>query len=366
MSRCFVFFASLAFLGSCFADPVELRIERGPIKSYLYPPRKWVSEYNYEIEADWSTRDFITSWEQTKALVKGGKIIRVPHDQSIVALRNSKHLLKKISDGDIIYIHGNAKVNFFIDELIDAIDANIIVIAASDLTIPHQLNQPKKLKKLLKTGKIIHLFGRNIDKRALPQNVTPIPIGIRYITQPSLNREFHLSPASIEKRIDYILKDLTPTTERSVLLMFDCMDDTTDSPVNETGESRREIKKILRESNTCDFAPKRVPWSEYMGLKGERAFDLSPPGAGVDCYRTWESLIMGCIVITKKSFLDPLYEGLPVVLIDDWKEVTIDNLEKWVEEYGDVFNNPAYRERLTHKYWWNKIKKVQDDYRAKR
>ena len=352
------------FGASCFSSPAELRVERGWLKSYLYPPRKWVSEYNYAIEADWSARDFITNWEQIKALVKGRKYMRIPAEETIEALKASKHLLSKIRDGDIIYVHENTKVNFFIDELIDHIDANVIVILCAQMRVPSQLQNPDKLVRLLKSGKIIHLFGKNVDKSALPKNATPIPIGIRYLTQPKINREFHLSPGSIERSLDKVLDVLLPTNERNICIFFDCMENTSDSILNESQETRSDIKKKLRKAEVCDFAPRRVPWSQFMQIKGERAFDVSPRGAGVDCYRTWESLITGCIVITKRSFLDPVYEGLPVVLVDDWAEVTMPNLKKWLDEFGDVFNNPEYRERLTHKYWWKKIKDVQREYLA--
>ena len=64
---------------------------------------------------------------------------------------------------------------------------------------------------------------------------------------------------------------------------------------------------------------------------------------------------MGCIVIVKTSPLDPLYEGLPVVIVKDWSEVTSANLDKWLEQYKDAFTNPSYREKLTYKYWFSKI-----------
>ena len=42
----------------------------------------------------------------------------------------------------------------------------------------------------------------------------------------------------------------------------------------------------------------------------------------------------------KTSPLDALYEGLPVVIVNDWSEVTQENMDKWLFEYGDAFTNP--------------------------
>jgi hypothetical protein len=44
-------------------------------------------------------------------------------------------------------------------------------------------------------------------------------------------------------------------------------------------------------------------------------------------------LNLGCIAIAKTSVLDPLYEDLPVWIVQDWKEVTRDNMQKVVDDF---------------------------------
>ncbi len=95
--------------------------------------------------------------------------------------------------------------------------------------------------------------------------------------------------------------------------------------------------------------------TELWKKKGGYAFSISPHGNGLDCHRTWEDLALGCIVIVKTSPLDPLYEGLPVVIVDDWNEITKENLYSWLSIYYDAHTNPEYRQRLTNKYWQQKI-----------
>jgi hypothetical protein len=85
-------------------------------------------------------------------------------------------------------------------------------------------------------------------------------------------------------------------------------------------------------------------------------FSISPHGNGLDCHRTWEDLILGCIVIVKTSALDPLYEGLPVVIVKEWNEITPKNLTLWLEKFVDKINDTSVRERLTLKYWMEKIR----------
>ena len=80
----------------------------------------------------------------------------------------------------------------------------------------------------------------------------------------------------------------------------------------------------------------------------EHAFVVSPQGNGYDCHRTWEALILGCIPIVKKSAIDVLYEDLPVLIVNEWKDVTAELLHDTVECYKNkVFNF----DKLHLKYW---------------
>ncbi len=67
-------------------------------------------------------------------------------------------------------------------------------------------------------------------------------------------------------------------------------------------------------------------WKE----KVKYAFELSMPGNGLDCHRSWEALIMGMILITVHSQIDKLFENLPVVFINSFDEINEENLKKWV------------------------------------
>ncbi len=57
--------------------------------------------------------------------------------------------------------------------------------------------------------------------------------------------------------------------------------------------------------------PQEQLWREYSSA----AFGISPPGRGVDCHRTWEMLYFGMIPIVLSSSLDPMFQGLPVVIV---------------------------------------------------
>ena len=72
----------------------------------------------------------------------------------------------------------------------------------------------------------------------------------------------------------------------------------------------------------------------------------------MDCIRTWESLCLGCIVIVKKSGLDHLYDELPVLIVNEWHDIT----EELLYQTIDIFSNTQFNmEKITMKYWIDKI-----------
>ena len=95
-------------------------------------------------------------------------------------------------------------------------------------------------------------------------------------------------------------------------------------------------------------ATRDVCWKHMI----EFAFVISPHGNGLDCHRTWEALCLGCIPIVKTSGLDPLFNDLPVWIVQDWTDVTLENMKQKIEE----FRSKTFKyEKLTLAYWKNII-----------
>ncbi len=85
-------------------------------------------------------------------------------------------------------------------------------------------------------------------------------------------------------------------------------------------------------------------------------FVLCPEGNGTDCHRTWEALYMGCVPIVTHSLLDPIFQDAPVLIIDDWHEVTKEFLE---EKQKEMSSMQFDTEKLYADYWFNLIKSYQ-------
>ena len=80
-----------------------------------------------------------------------------------------------------------------------------------------------------------------------------------------------------------------------------------------------------------DYVESRVQRKTTWEQMSRYAFVPSPHGNGLDCHRTWEALALGCIPIVRTSPLDPLYADLPVWIVQEWNEVTLENMQRVIE-----------------------------------
>ena len=83
-------------------------------------------------------------------------------------------------------------------------------------------------------------------------------------------------------------------------------------------------------------------------------FWLSPRGNGIDCHRTWEALYLDVIPIVWNSSLNVLYENLPVIIINDYNQLTETFLYEKLHEISrkKLSKENIYEyKKLRHAYW---------------
>ena len=125
------------------------------------------------------------------------------------------------------------------------------------------------------------------------------------------------------------------------------------------------------------YEPIILDRKESWEKQSEYAFVLSPHGNGLDCHRTWEALILGCIPIVRTSPIDSLYEGLPVLIVNDWNNINNELLQNTIDQFKNMSlscnsrrefpdnldlaapqasaKSPFSYEKLTLSFWMDKI-----------
>lgn len=113
----------------------------------------------------------------------------------------------------------------------------------------------------------------------------------------------------------------------------------------------RDREEAIREipSECVEYEKERLPRRNLYERMSQYKYVISPFGNGVDCYRTWEALAVGCIPIVRSSGLDGLFEGLPVMIVKKWSDVTREALDTFIPDKSQI-------DKLKLEYWLARIK----------
>jgi len=199
-------------------------------------------------------------------------------------------------------------------------------------------NVPKDYMHYLEDDKIFAWFGQNINI-GHPKFI-PIPIGLE-------NR--HIGRGHYDVVVDLREKGIWNNPKKHLIYA--------NFKVGTNVKVRKPIADIFRTKSFCYFSKTSTkPVREFLTDIYNSKFVISPHGNGLDCHRTWEALYLGAFPIVKKSTLDPLYEGLPVVIVNDWHEITQDFLYK---KYKELKNKEYNWKKLDFQYWADLITQYQ-------
>lgn len=118
-----------------------------------------------------------------------------------------------------------------------------------------------------------------------------------------------------------------------------------------TNVYRNDIQKNLISNGLSCKIESNISFENYVENMSRCKFVISPPGNGIDCHRTWESLYMGCIPIVIKNKIYDEWSELPILQVDSYNNLTYDILES--------FSRKNFRyEKLYTNYWRDIIKNI--------
>ena len=93
----------------------------------------------------------------------------------------------------------------------------------------------------------------------------------------------------------------------------------------------------------------------FLDALARHRFVLCPPGNGVDTHRMWEALLAGAVpVVLRSQAMEPFSE-LPVLFVDDYREVTKGLLEAAFQKYPAP---PAVPPLMTSEFWRERIREA--------
>ena len=234
-------------------------------------------------------------------------------------------------DGDILYVHPD-NLKEFSNQLASINTRFVLVTCGSDISIPFGIYEESM--KILYSEKLICWFAQNAMRTF--EKLRNLPIGIDYHTDKTLSKEEQ----------DTLLCKYKNSEKKAKLygnFQFQMK-------VNFVHDRQEAIAEIP--ADIIDYEESRLPKEECYHKMSSYKFIASPFGNGLECHRTWEALALGSIPVLRHSCMDSVYEGLPIILVHSWSEVTRELLDSY--EYPKTLQ----LEKLSVDYWIEQIKEA--------
>jgi hypothetical protein len=254
---------------------------------------------------------------------------------------NNFNDIKNGKEGDTIYVFlDKNQFNIFLNVLPSVTYKFILVVQEGDETFPNDLITPDQFLNLMNNPYLIKCYSSNCN---YTDNYHPklnlLPIGLNY--------HVFNNPWLQEQQLEMVKQNTEHFCKRKIMCYGSFHFNMDNRGYIHRIKAINEIPKDL-----VYYEEHRVDRIKTWEKQIQYAFVISPIGNGLDCFRTWEALILGCIVIVEKSPLDNLYIDLPVLIVDNYKDITKELLIETVEKFKIM----SFKyEKLHIEYWKNII-----------
>jgi hypothetical protein len=264
----------------------------------------------------------------------------------------------KLTPNSVIYICA-AALPHFIQEVAAFIPFQYVLVTGDcDEVVPHDLFLTEScffseshFLQFMDSPQLIHWFSQNCVCNCHPK-LSQIPIGLDYHTLSGQPHKWgdSASPVEQEKVLTDIVAQARPFYERECKAYANYHFFMT----TRFGQDRHDAKQQVPEELVFYEATEQKR-ADTWRTQTQYAFVISPHGNGLDCHRTWEALVLGCIPIVKTSPLNPLFADLPVLIVNEWSDVCPSLLETTCAKYRTTSFST---EKLELAYWTRKIRSL--------
>ena len=270
--------------------------------------------------------------------------------------------------GAVIHVKADL-LDRFVQHVLPVVVHPIVLVTGDSDFAPVRAFAP-----LLDHPRIAHWFAQNCDLPTRHPRLTRLPIGVDNPVFTRLEKRLGFFITMLLGRtpfdptcsrndmgdqglLQHVRSTLPPAGERPLRVLCTFHRSGRIVPDMENVPGRLEAYREVEGNPLCWLAPARLRQEACWRIHGKFAFEVSPRGRGLDCFRTWEALLLGCIPIVLSSPLDPLYEdeALPMAVVESWREITPSNLERWHARLQDRFNEHLAA-TLTVDFWMARIR----------
>jgi len=159
------------------------------------------------------------------------------------------------------------------------------------------------------------------------------------------NRAVNIPLGFVDDKYKPHVKFTNQLTEKPILIYLNFT-------IHTNPKKREACAREFKHKSWCLSETHISPEAFYAQLSKSK-YVLSPEGTGIDCHRIYESIFFNSIPILKRTQLDAFYSKLPVIIVNEWSDVTESDLIQNYETRLDrivqwKLNNPEW---LSAKFW---------------
>lgn len=248
-----------------------------------------------------------------------------------------------VEEGDIVFLAPSNPIDSRVDIRESYFQKIHPLIKHRYILITHNsdFSSPSRFSNYLDDENIFAWFSVNPDIANHPK-VVPIPIGL----------ENHRWGRDYSRKIASLIAQPVALDDRRILIYAN-FNEWTNIRV------RREAASYFQRRPYCTFAQGKS-LDDYLKDLASSIFVISPMGNGMDCHRTWEALLVGSIPVVMHSTLDPLFDELPVILVDQWDDITYSFL---FDQLAQMKKKNFNYDKLLFRFWSDLIMQTQRDCR---
>ncbi|MBU3575927.1 tetratricopeptide repeat protein [Polynucleobacter sp. UK-Mo-2m-Kol15] len=237
-------------------------------------------------------------------------------------------LLREHKNGGSIYICTDALLNFSINYLPKITETFTLLSGDSDIRVDSSMLNVPQIKSILSHPKLRQWYAQNLDVDHA--KIQPLPIGMDYHTmheKPNFCGPGIQSALSQEQDLLEVINTSKNFKERKFLGYCNWS-----NSINNHDRALC-IERIQKE--LCYFEHASIPRIETWKNQANHMFVISPEGIGMDCHRTWEALLLGCVPVVKKNNHN-LFKNLPVWEVNDWSEFNATNILEKIQYFCEL------------------------------
>jgi len=161
-----------------------------------------------------------------------------------------------------------------------------------------------------------------------------------------------------QKDLDTFMKlvqNPLPANQRKYKVNSDAQLHVFSRPKSGYRNDRRAMIDGVQLSAIDDWHTRHIEFKSHLVNHAAQAqLALCPEGNGMDAHRFYHYYALRTRCIVRKGIISDMHSHFPgTIVVDDWHDVTAENIEKWIAEVPATYDPDL----LTSKFWINKFLK---------